>query len=158
VVPTLRVTLVPTTAAHPPTHRVVLGDLTIQHVNDVCGFYTDTGGGLWLNPTLRAGWTGPGPFPAAGLGFSMTTNYGKATAGGPVSSTNPFTWAIGGENAVGNSWLGHTVVITVTIDPGNVVPESNESNNTTTITVHVPAILPFPTAGSNSDGTIACTG
>jgi hypothetical protein len=59
---------------------------------------------------------------------------------------------------VGNSWLGHTVVITVTIDPGNVVPESNESNNTATITVHVPATLPFPSAGSNSNGTIACTG
>jgi hypothetical protein len=136
---------------------VVLGDLTIRHVNDVCGFYTDTAGGLWLAPTLRAGWTGPGPFPAANLGFSMTTNFGDS-AGGPVSSTTAFTWAIGGENAVGNSWLGKTVVITVTIDPGNVVPETNESNNTAKITVYVPAKLPFPAVGSNSNGTIACTG
>jgi hypothetical protein len=150
-VPTGRVTSVPTTVTHPPTLRAVLGDLTIRQVNDVCGFYTDTDGGLWINPTLRVGWTGPGPFPAAGLGFSMTTSPGNATAGGPVTSTNPFTWAIGVAKGSVSSWLGHTVVITVTIDPGNVVPESNESNNVTTITVAVPGTPP-----SNPNGTIAC--
>jgi hypothetical protein len=146
----------PTTATHPPTPPQVLGDLTIRLVGDGCGVYIDTDGGLWLNPTLQVAWSGPGPFPAPWLGFSMTTNYGAATAGGPVSSTNPFTWGIGGEPLLGNSWLGQTVVITVTIDPGNAVPESNESNNTATITVVMPAAFGF--SGSNLSGTIPCHG
>ena len=140
----------------PSPSRGVRGDLTIRLVGNACGFYSDTSGGLWLKPTLQAGWTGSGPFPVAGLSFNMTTNYGKATAAGPVSSTNPFTWAIGGEPAV--VWLGRTVVITVTIDPGNVVPETNESNNTATITVAMPSALPFSPSGSNPNGTILCHG
>jgi hypothetical protein len=84
----------------------------------------------------------------------MKANYGKAAAGGPVSSTNPFTWATGGEPVVGNAWLGHTVVLTVTIDPGSVVPESNTLNKTATITVAVPLSLSPP--GLN--GTIPCHG
>jgi hypothetical protein len=159
------VTLHPTVTPHPTViphpsstaRRPVLGDLTIHLVRGGCGFYSDTSGGLWLNPRLEAGWTGPGPFPAANLGFSMTTNYGKATAGGPVTSTTPFTWAIGGEPAVGNAWLGHTVKITVTIDPGNDVAETNESNNVAIITVVVPASLPFSASGSNGDYKIPCS-
>ncbi len=169
-------TLAPTLVAHPPVtahptptpHPTLVldptatrrpaGDLTIYLARgDYCGFYSDTSGGLWLNPRLVVGWTGPGPFPSANLGFSMTTNYGKHTAGGPVHSTAPFTWAIGGEPAVGNAWLGHTVKITVTIDPGNDVPETDESNNVAVITVPVPAPLPFSPTGSDGDYTIPCS-
>jgi hypothetical protein len=130
--------------------------LTIRLVDNKCGFYSNTTGGLWLAPTLQVGWTGPGPLPVADLAFAMTTNYGTATAGGPLSSTNPFTWAIGGEPSVGNAWLGRTVVITAVIDPGNQIPETNESNNTVKIGVTMPSTLPFPPNGSNSDGTISC--
>jgi hypothetical protein len=157
---TLRPTVTPrpSRSVRPPiTTRPALGDLTIHLASRDCGFYSDTGGGLWLNPTLQVNWTGSGAFPSANLGFAMHTNYGKATAGGPVHSTAPFTWAIGGEPSIGNSWLGHTVKITVTIDPGNDVPETNETNNTTTITVSIPATLPFAPNGSNGDYTIICT-
>jgi hypothetical protein len=43
-----------------------------------------------------------------------------------ASSTVPFSCAIGGEPAVGNSWPGYTVKITAITDPGNDVPGSND--------------------------------
>lgn len=154
---TLRPPTVRPPTTRPPTSRPPAGDLTISLVGGACGFYSDTGGGLWIAPTLRASWSGPGAFPGANLGFNMKTNYGKATAGGPVTSASPFTWAIGGEPASGNSWVGHTVQITVTIDPGDDVPESNESNNVAVVTFSVPSPLPIPTIASDSSGTIACS-
>jgi hypothetical protein len=144
----------PTLTVHAPIVR--LGDLTIRLARGDCGFYSDTSGGLWLNPRLVVGWTGAGPFPSTDLGFNMATNYGKATAGGPISSTTPFTWAIGGEPAVNNAWLGHTVKITVTLAPAPGV-ESNTANDVTVITVAVPSPLPFAANGSDGDYTIPCS-
>ena len=122
---------------------VLLGDLTI-HLAGGCIWYRDSADGLWIAPTLAASWTLLGAFPSNA--FRMTSNYGKQTAGGPVTSTAPFLWAIGGEPTWGNSFLGHTVVLTATIDPVHTVTESNESNNTTTVTLAVPATPP-PASG-----------
>jgi hypothetical protein len=122
----------------------VLGDLTI-HLAGPCTWYQDVTGALWIAPTLAASWTGPGAFPPNA--FNMTSNYGKTTAGGPVTSTAPFTWAIGGEPTAGNSFLGHTVQLTVTINPGHTVAESDYTNNITVISVSAPATPP-PAAGT----------
>jgi hypothetical protein len=126
-----------------PTVRA-RGDLTI-HLAGGCTWYQDSLGELWLDPTLAASWTGPAPFPSTA--FSMTSNYGKHTAGGPVTSSAPFTWAIGGEPTAGNAFLGHTVKLTVTIDPGNSIVETNEGDNVAVVTVTVPATPP-PSTGT----------
>jgi hypothetical protein len=126
------------------------GDLTI-HLAGPCTWYQDVDGNLWLNPTLAASWTGPAPFPSNG--FSMISNYGKKTAGGPVTSAAPFTWAIGGEPTAGNAFLGHTVKLTVTIDPVHTVAETNEANNVTVVTVVVPST---PPPSSGTEETITC--
>ncbi len=123
---------------------VLLGDLTI-HLAGGCIWYRDSADGLWIAPTLAAGWNLLSPFPSNA--FRMTSNYGKQTAGGPVTSTAPYLWAIGGEPTWGNSFLGHTVILTATIDPVHTVTESNESNNTTTVTLSVP-LTPPPASGT----------
>jgi regulator of protease activity HflC (stomatin/prohibitin superfamily) len=116
--------------------RVLIG------FGDAASVYSGSGGGgyeingadqLTLAPTLQAGWTGPGYFPGgpAGVQFTMTTNYGESRPG-TLTSTTPAAYPIDAQFAPGTRWLGHTMVITVTIDPDNVVAESNESNNTAT--------------------------
>jgi hypothetical protein len=124
------------------------GDLTI-HLVGPCTFYADIDGYLWINPTLQAQWAGTwAPFPATD--FNMKTNYGKATAGGPINNTTPFTWAIGGETPAADSWLGRTILLTVTINPAHDVSETNYTNNVTLISVHVPASY------STTETTIPC--
>jgi hypothetical protein len=138
--PAIIITVPPPTFSPP----ALLGDLTISRAGG-CIWYRDSADGLWIAPTLAAGWNLPTAFPSNA--FRMTSNYGKQTAGGPVTSTAPFLWAIGGEPTWGNSFLGHTVVLTATIDPVHTVTESNESNNTTTVTLAVPATPP-PASGT----------
>jgi hypothetical protein len=119
----------------------IRGDLTIGLARpDDCTWYVATDG-LWINPVLLVHWTGV-PVAPATVSFNMTTNYGKHTAGGALQPNVAHQWAIGGEAVSGNSWLGHTVIITVTVDPTLEVTESNESNNTATITLNVPATAP----------------
>ena len=105
----LGVAVKPADAAPPPAGPppVLLGDLTIYRAGG-CIWYRDSVDGLWIAPTLAAGWNLPGAFPSNA--FRMTSNYGKQTAGGPVTETTPFPWAIGGEPTSGNAFLGHTVI------------------------------------------------
>ncbi|MBV1853610.1 hypothetical protein [Catellatospora tritici] len=126
-----------------PAAAMPAGDLTI-HRAGTCEWYQDSAANLWIAPVLAANWTGT-TFPSNA--FNMRSNYGKRTAGGPVTSAAPFRWAIGGEPTAGNSFLGHTVLLTATIDPINTVYELDESNNTTVITVPVPATPP-PASGT----------
>jgi hypothetical protein len=142
-------TTTPPTRATAPTLRP-LGDLTI-HLAGGCVEYQDSGGGLWLNPTMAAVWTGPAPFPANAV--AMTANPSGSEAGGPVTSAAPFTRAIGGQPVKNNAMLGHTVTLTVTIDPVNTVPETNEANNVTTISVVVPST---PPPASGAEQTVRC--
>jgi hypothetical protein len=137
----------------------VLGDLTIQLVGTTCGYEINGAGQLTLAPTLQAGWTGPGYFPGgpAGVQFTMTTNYGESRPG-TLTSTTPAAYPIDGQYAPGNRWLGHTVMITVTIDPDNAVAESNESNNTTMVYADVPNDLPLPVSGLPPTLTVPCHG
>jgi hypothetical protein len=142
--------IVKTTPASSPPVRAGLGDLTI-HLAGTCTWFQDTTKGLWINPTLAASWTGPGPFPPTA--FGMTSNYGTTGAGGPINSTAAFKWAIGGQPTAGNAFLGHTVLLTVTINPGHTVPEINYTNNITVITVSVPTTPP-PAKGTEE--TLPC--
>ncbi len=151
----------PTATGSSPLTPRPLGDLTIV-LDGACSWYLDAEGGLWLNPTLSARWTGPAPWPPNA--FSMLANVGTRTAGGLVPEstgfdTDPdprrarFTWAIGGEAP--SVFAGKTVTLTVRIDvvgPTGEVPETNESNNTLSIDVAVPA-----TGYSTSESTIPCT-
>jgi hypothetical protein len=147
---TIRPTLPPPTIR--PTLRL-LPDLTIGlDSTHTCTWSTDVDGEVWVNPLIELRGTGFNIPPSAS--FNMMSNYYPAGAGGLLSVNVPQTWAIDIGPSANLPALGHVLVLTLTADPTHEVTESNESNNTGTITINLTGVSSPP---GGSDTPIACS-
>jgi hypothetical protein len=115
------------------------GDFTIASAG-TCVWFVNAVGQAFVRPSLVTTWQGPGVYPANRVRIVADTTFITDTAM-PATSSGALSPQAGGTGAL-IRFRGHSVAIVATVDFLNTVPESNETNNTITITAKFPATTP----------------